>query len=117
MIAAIHAAIALLVAISALAVLIVAAVGRIGGRDVRFALDRAILAGLGLVSAGVVVGLVILVTGGRPADPLHLLYAVVALVILPIARFWDRLASHRLLAVGIGGLILVGLVVRLFQTG
>jgi len=117
MVATIHLATALLVAVSALVVVAVAVIGRVRGRDVRFALDRAILTGLAFVAIGIVLGLVILVTGGRPADPLHLLYAIVALAILPIARFWDRLAGHRLLAVGIGGLILVGLVVRLFQTG
>jgi hypothetical protein len=117
MVATIHLVTALLVAASAVAVVAVAVVGRVARRDVRFALDRAILAGLLLTAIGIALGLVILATGGRPADPLHLLYAVVALAILPVARFWDRLAGHRLLSVGIGGLILAGLVVRLFQTG
>jgi hypothetical protein len=37
--------------------------------------------------------------------------------VLPIARVWDRLARRRPLAIGIGGLIVMGLVFRLFQTG
>jgi hypothetical protein len=117
MIVTAHLVTALLVAASAAVVLAVAVVGRVTGRDVRFALDRAILAGLVLTAAGIVLGLVILITGGRPTDPLHLLYAAVALAVVPIARFWDRLAGHRLVAVGVGALILAGLVVRLFQTG
>jgi hypothetical protein len=117
MIATIHLVAALMVGASAIAVVAVVITGRMAGRDVRFALDRAILAALGFVAIGIVVGLVILATGGRPTDPLHLLYAAVALLILPIARFSDRLAGHRLLAVGVGGVILAGLVVRLFQTG
>jgi hypothetical protein len=117
MVVTIHLLAALLVAVSGVAVMAVVVVGRVLGRDVRFALDRAILAALALVMIGIVLGLVILVTGGRPADPLHLLYAAVSLVVLPIARFWDRLARRRPLAIGIGGLIVVGLVFRLFQTG
>ncbi len=117
MIVTLHLVAALLVAGGAGAVALVAAGGALRHRSVRFALDRAILAALASVSVGIALGLVILVTGGRPADPLHLLYAGLALAILPVARFWDRLAGHRLAAVGVGGLVLLGLVLRLFQTG
>jgi hypothetical protein len=60
---------------------------------------------------------VVLLTGGHPNDPLHLLYAVVALLVLPLARFWGRLEHHRALVLGVGGLVLAALVLRLFQTG
>ncbi len=117
MIATLHLLDAILVAIAGGAVVLVVVAGRAMHRDVRFARDRVILGGLALVALGTLLGLGILATGGRPADPLHFLYAGVALVILPVVRFWDRLARHRAVAVGLGGVVLAALVLRLFQTG
>lgn len=117
MIANVHHLAALLVAASALGLLVVVAVGAARHRPLRFASDRAILLALALVGLGIVSGLVIFVTGGAPADPLHFVYAVVALGVLPVARFWDRLARHRALALAIGAVLLAALALRLFQTG
>jgi hypothetical protein len=117
MIATLHVLVALLVAVSGALVTLTVVAGAALHREARFAIDRAILAGQALVVVGIVLGLVILVTGGRPADPLHLLYAAVALIVLPFARFWHRLAGRRALAVGAGGIVLAALVLRLFQTG
>jgi hypothetical protein len=117
MIATLHLLVAILVAICGGLLTAIVVAGSALGWDVRFPRDRAILAALALTTLGIALGLVILATGGRPADPLHLLYAGVALVLLPVVRFWDRLAGHRALAVGLGGLVLAGLVLRLFQTG
>jgi hypothetical protein len=117
MIATLHLLVAILVAICGGLLTAIVVAGSVLGWDVRFPRDRAILAALALTTLGIALGLVILATGGRPADPLHLLYAGVALVLLPVVRFWDRLAGHRALAVGLGGLVLAGLVLRLFQTG
>ena len=66
---------------------------------------------------GIASGLVVLLTGGHPADPLHFLYAVAALLVLPVVRFWGRLERHRAAVLGVGGGLLAALVLRLFQTG
>jgi hypothetical protein len=113
----IHQLIAPLVAASGLIVLLVVGVGAVQHRPVRFATDRAILVALALVAVGILSGLVVLLTGGHPNDPLHLVYALVALLVLPAARFWSRLGPHRNLALGVGGVLLAALVLRLFQTG
>jgi heme A synthase len=81
-------------------------------------LDRAILATIVLVAIDVLVGLALLVTGARPVDPLHFLYAVLALAALPVARFWGgRRRGPRAGLILLGAVVLVGLIVRLYQTG
>jgi hypothetical protein len=117
MIVTLHLIAALLVALCGGVVALAVVTGAVLHVETRFAIDRTILAALALVALGTVLGLVILATGGRPADRLHLLYALVALIVLPLARFWRVLAGRRSLAVGIGGLVLAALVLRLFQTG
>jgi FtsH-binding integral membrane protein len=117
MLADAHRLIALLVALGGGLVVLVVAYGEATRRSLRFARDRAILGALALVVAGSAVGLVLLVTGNGPDDPLHLLYGALAILVLPVARFWDRVSGHRALAVGIAGVVLTLLVVRLFQTG
>jgi len=117
MLAQAHLAIAIVAGAGAIVVTMLVVAGRLSGRPFRFARDRAILVVLGLVTLGTVLGLGLLATGSRPGDPLHLVYASVALLVLPIARFWTQLSSRRGLAVGFGGLIVAALVVRLFQTG
>ena len=117
MLASIHHLAAPLVAAIAFVLLVTVGVGAARHRPVRFASDRVILVALGLVGLGIVSGLVVLATGGAPADPLHFVYALVALAILPAVRFWDRLARRRPLALAIGAVVLAALVLRLFQTG
>jgi hypothetical protein len=113
----VHRLIAIVAGVAAAATVAVVVVRAWLGRPGRLAVDRVILAALVVIVANVAVGLVLLATGSRPADPLHFLYAVVALLALPIARFWGALERRRALALAIGGVVLVGLVVRLFQTG
>lgn len=117
MLADAHRLVALLVAAGGVLVVIAVALGAATGRPLRFARDRAILTALALVVTGSVLGLAILVTSQGPGDPLHFLYAALAILILPVARFWGPLARRRSLAVGLGGVVLALLVVRLFQTG
>ncbi len=117
MLAGIHLILAILAAACGGLLVLVIAAGAVLHRPVRFARDRVILVAIVLVAVAAASGLVILGTGGHPDDALHLLYAVVALLVLPVARFLDRLAGHRALAVGVGGAALALLVLRLFQTG
>jgi peptidoglycan/LPS O-acetylase OafA/YrhL len=98
---------------------------RSGGRtDHRFAVDRAVLAVLGLVAAAGVVGIALLMSGSRPLDPLHLVYGPAALVCLPVA-IWigTRVPAgggsrlRRDVWTAGGGIVLLGLALRLFATG
>jgi hypothetical protein len=95
-----------------------------GRRDHRSAVDRAVLVVLGGVLSAGLVGAVLLVTGSRPADPLHFVYGPAALLALPIA-IWvgargTRAGSSRVRRdawTAGGGLVLLGIVLRLFATG
>lgn len=89
--------------------------GRAGGRPYeRFQ--------AGVVSVLVVAaasGLVMLVLGARPADGLHLLYAAIAVALIPLARsFIARAGSRRVAGLLIVALVVLGgLLFRLFTTG
>jgi hypothetical protein len=95
-----------------------------GRRDHRSAVDRAVLAVLGSVIAAGLIGAILLVTGARPADPLHFVYGPAALIALPVA-IWvgargTRVGSPRVrrdVWTAGGGLVLLGIVLRLFATG
>jgi hypothetical protein len=117
MLADLHRLVALLTAVAVGALLLVVLAGAVTHHQRRFARDRAILAGVTLVIIAALAGGLLLAGGSRPDDPLHLLYAAVALIILPLVRFWDRLAGRRALAVATGAVILALLLLRLFQTG
>jgi hypothetical protein len=91
----------------------------------RFAVDRMVLAVIGLLATNAILGLLVIGTGGRPADALHLLYGPAALVCLP-AGVW--LGRRHETAVGpatirretwlIGAtVVLLAIEVRLFMTG
>ncbi len=99
-----------------LAVAVALATGRGPGRR---AVDRAILVALALVAITVVVGAPLPVTGAPPRDPLHFLYALVALAGLPIARVAAADADPRRLGrfVALAALLVLGAMVRLFMTG
>ena len=98
---------------------------RSGGRsDHRFAVDRAVLAVLVLVAAAGLVGIALLVSGSRPLDPLHLVYGPAALVCLPVAIWIGTHATagggsrlRRDVWTAGGGIVLLGLALRLFATG
>jgi len=99
---------------------------RTAGRDDhRFAVDRLVLAVETLVAVEIGLGGLLLATGERPADPLHLLYGVAALVTLPVGRWWggrpDRSgAINRRRRDGwliLAAAILVGVELRLLATG
>jgi hypothetical protein len=113
----VHGALAVSVAVCGVVVAAVAIGWDRFGRPGRLAVDRAILVAIVAALVAIGSGLLLLATGGRPADALHFVYAAAALVALPIARFGGVFASRRALAVVVGALVLVALVVRLAQTG
>ncbi len=95
-----------------------------GRRDHRSAVDRAVLVVLGSTLVGCLIGAVLLVTGSRPADPLHFVYGPAAVLVLPVA-IWvgargTRSGSARVprdVWTAGGGLVLLGIALRLFATG
>ncbi len=102
----------------------VAAMGRsvvliVAGRSGVPAFERFQAAVVSLLVVGAASGLALLATGARPAYGLHLLYAIVAIVLVPLARSFlgratDRAARALLLAAFV---VLAGAVYRLFTTG
>lgn len=64
-------------------------------------------------------GLGILIGGARPAEPLHFVYAIVVLGVLPIAETLSRKSSPRRrgIATLLGALVAVIVLARLFATG
>jgi hypothetical protein len=114
----IHLAMAWLAAVAAVAVISFVVLGRLAAQVDRRSIDRSILVAEVLVSAASVVGLALLIVGRRPADGLHLLFAAIALVVAPVARFWGGLrAAPRAGLLISGGVVLLVVLVRLGQTG
>jgi hypothetical protein len=125
-----HHLLGILVAVATVALLATAgwsaiATRRSGGiGDHRFAVDRLVLAVIGLVLANGLVGFVLIGAGGRPTDALHLLYGPAALATLPVGAWLSRRAPAGaavprrregwLIAATI---VLLGIELRLFATG
>jgi hypothetical protein len=111
--------------VTASAILSAVAGRRTGGRrDHRSMVDRAVLTVLGSALAAALIGTVLLVTGSRPADPLHYVYGPAALIALPVAIWLGARATpagssrvRRDVWTAGGGLVLLGIVLRLFATG
>lgn len=66
-----------------------------------------------------IVGLLLLIGGPGPSDPLHLLYGALAVAALPGAALVaaGRPPRERAIVVLIGAVVLLIVVLRLFQTG
>jgi hypothetical protein len=78
----------------------------------------ALIIGLGLGFAQLVVGAVLFVLGTRPRDDLHYLYGLSVIVTLPLVH--QYLAGRRLsapLAYGLASLFMMGLSLRGITTG
>lgn len=113
-----HLALAIIAAGLALVVGGLAVAASVRGAMARFAMDRAILATEAVVAVAIVTGLVQLGATSGPRDGLHLLYAAVALLALPVARAWrGGRRGPQPLPLAIGALVLLGVLVRLAQTG
>jgi len=119
-VAQLHLLVAVGAALAAGAVTVLAGIGW-ARRDLsKLWLDRAILAAQALVVVAIVTGALDDAIRGLhgPDDPLHLLYAVLIAVTLPVARFGGRLPDRRrAAAVGGAGILVVAFFVRLLQTG
>lgn len=90
-----------------------AATGKRGGR----AYERFLDAIVGLVLGASVAGALIFVSGTRPTDGLHVVYAGIAIVLLPLARSYLGPSSRRDRLLLLGALVVLGGVVfRLFAT-
>ena len=91
------------------------ATGRPGGA--RFEQLQAAVVSVFLVAAAS--GGLLLVSGSRPGDGLHLVYAVVALAVIPLARsFVGRMNARPAAALLLLGFVVLGAVTyRLFTTG
>jgi hypothetical protein len=114
-----HVVSAVIAAVLAVALGVACAASLVTGRTLHLTIDRLILAELAVVAVAIADGVLLLATGHQPTDPLHLLYALLALGILPLARFslpTIRETRRRWLVL-VGGAVLVGLIVRLWQTG
>ena len=81
--------------------------------------DRLELILLVMVVIAIAGGLGLLVGGARPRELLHFVYAIVVLSALPIAGTLTKQASPRSrgLAGGVGALVALVVVARLFGTG
>jgi hypothetical protein len=114
-----HAASAVATAVCGVAIGVLGLIAAVTGRQLRLTLDRLVLVGLVAAGVAIVTGPVLWWLGRQPRDPLHQLYAVAAAVVLPLARFVPLARDWRRRAAGLaaGGLLVVGLVVRLAQTG
>jgi hypothetical protein len=79
---------------------------------------------VGSVAVAELIGVALLLTGARPADPLHFLYGAAALIVLPVAiSFGARTSSvdasriRRDAWTVVGGIVLLGILFRLYATG
>ncbi|MBA3235479.1 MAG: hypothetical protein H0T59_05735 [Chloroflexi bacterium] len=102
-----------------------------GAIDHRFAVDRLILAVTAIFAIEGVIGMAIALVVRGPTDPLHLLYGPLALIALPVGRWFGASrqaraadidggaarSSRRDLWVVVAAVILLGLELRLFATG
>jgi hypothetical protein len=96
-----------------------------GALDHRFVVDRLILLNVAVVAANVLAGALVAAGGGRPADALHLLYGVAAVVVLPLGwTLGGRPGPNRRPSrarrdawVLAAALVLLGVEVRLVATG
>jgi len=116
--APIHVALAW-AALAAGVALLVVAVATATGRTASYRLlDAAILAQLATTAVAAIVGLVLPLAAYTVRDPLHLVYAVVALAAAPLGRYAGRGDARRIGRYAVvAGLVVLGSTLRLFMTG
>ncbi len=76
-----------------------------------------LLVGLSVLNA--LVGLALALTGGPPRDPLHFLYGLAVMVAVPVAfgLAVGRAPRRQAVLLAAGALVVLGLLLRLVQTG
>jgi hypothetical protein len=113
-----HYTFAAVAALSVAATLAVAGTALLLDRSGQPWLDRLILVQSALVAVSTLTGLPGPISGRPPADPLHYLYAGLALAAIPTARYLGR-RTDRSVAGWVAGACLVEAVVllRLWMTG
>lgn len=91
----------------------------LSGRPRGPAVDRVQAVVLSIVIVAAASGLPLLATGDRPSDGLHLVYAVVAIGLIPLARSMLGRAGDTGARIQVAAtfVILAALVYRLFMTG
>jgi hypothetical protein len=117
--AVLHAWVATLAAIIAGALVVLGVLDALRMVDARRWLDRLVLALLVALLGATVLGPGIVIGVRPPTDPLHFLYAGIALGTVPVLRFVaherrsDRLGGW----LAVGGIITLGALLRLWATG
>jgi hypothetical protein len=114
-----HLALAVAGGALAVALLVAAVVGALGLRPTRRLVDRLVLALLVAVALATAVGPIVAISDRPPADPLHLVYAAVALWAVPLARYLvaKRPARGAAAWIAVAGAVTLGALVRLWMTG
>lgn len=89
------------------------------GRPQARTFERFQAAVVSVIIVGAASGVLLLLTGASPADGLHLLYAGVAVIIIPLARSFSGQMSDRrtALALLLAFAVLGAVTYRLFTTG
>lgn len=97
----------------------VSLIGAVQSRFRTLLVDRLILAALAALALTSLIGPPLLISGQQPPDRLHFLYAGLAWVALPIARYAARSgdARRRGIALIVGTAVLLGACLRLYMTG
>ncbi len=103
----------------AVLLLAAAALGLAAPPRLRVWLDRAILVALVALAIAALSGLPLIVLSGGPADPLHLLYAVIGPGLIVVARYLgnDVDRRRRALYMAVAAITLLAVIYRLFTTG
>jgi hypothetical protein len=116
--APLHVALAWAAVAAGLALLVVALATAAGRTASYRQLDAAILAQLGTTGAAALVGLILPLAAYTLRDPLHLVYAAIALAAAPIGRYLGRGDTRRIGRYAVvAGLVVLGSTLRLFMTG
>jgi hypothetical protein len=114
----IHLSIAIALAVS-VSLTLLASIPGLFGRYLAHAVDRLLLLDFAVLAVMTLSGPPLLLTGLQPPDALHFVYAGVAWVLLPVARYLARVGTPRRRgAIMVGGcLATLAVVARLFMTG
>jgi hypothetical protein len=118
-VSALHGWLAVIASAAALALAAVALFGVATRRWDRLLGDRLVLAVLAATGLAVLAGAWVALTARPPSDALHVVYGVVALAVLSIARYIGRSGSARRRAgwLAVGSLVQLAVFLRLLQTG